>query len=149
MKWLLIGVALIFSVVFLFLPLFNVTLIVAGLVSILGIVLVSASIAARLTRAVRSDDVVGRVGGDEFACLLLGVKDRQHLSRLACKVYDTVSSPISIGDLLITIHPSIGISMFPGGGSTTESLLHGADMAMYRAKQEGKAGYRFATAIIG
>lgn len=99
-------------------------------------------IAARLTRALRADDVVGRVGGDEFACLLLDVKDRAHLSRLACKVYDTVSSPIRIGDLLVSVHPSIGIAAFPGGGDTTEALLHRADMAMYQAKRE-LTGYAF------
>lgn len=99
-------------------------------------------IAARLSRAVRADDVVGRVGGDEFACLLLDVKDRRHLSRLACKVYDTVSAPIRIGDLLVTIHPSIGIAILPGAGSTTEAMLHGADMAMYQAKRE-LTGYAF------
>ncbi len=99
-------------------------------------------IAARLSRAVRTDDVVGRLGGDEFACLLMGVCDHTQLSRLACKVYDTVSSPIKIGEMVISVHPSIGVAVFPGGGVTAEALLHGADMAMYRAKRE-LTGYAF------
>lgn len=99
-------------------------------------------VAARLARALRSNDVVGRLGGDEFACLLKGVCDRQRLSRLACKVYDTVSAPIKVGDLLISVRPSIGVATFPEGGRSSEALLKAADQAMYRAKRE-QTGYAF------
>lgn len=99
-------------------------------------------VAARLTRAIRSDDMVGRIGGDEFACLLMNIRDRLQLSRLACKVYDTVSAPVKIGDLIIHVHPSIGVAIFPECGRTSHSLLQSADMAMYQAKRE-QTGYAF------
>lgn len=99
-------------------------------------------IAARLTRSIRSDDMVGRIGGDEFACLLMDVVDRRQLSRLACKVYDTVSAPVKLGDLIISVHPSIGVAVFPACGGTCEALLQSADMAMYQAKRE-QTGYAF------
>ena len=105
-------------------------------------------VAARLARALRSNDVVGRLGGDEFACLLRDVSDRPGLSRLACKVYDTVSAPIKVGDLLISVRPSIGVTTFPTGGRRGQELLQSADQAMYRAKRE-QTGYAFFEAQDG
>ncbi len=99
-------------------------------------------VAARLARALRSNDVVGRMGGDEFACLLRDIRERKQLSRLACKVYDTVSAPIKIGDLIISVRPSIGVTTFPEGGRSSDALLKAADQAMYRAKRE-QTGYAF------
>jgi diguanylate cyclase (GGDEF)-like protein len=99
-------------------------------------------VAARLARALRSNDVVGRMGGDEFACLLRDIREPGQLSRLACKVYDTVSAPIKIGDLIISVRPSIGVTTFPEGGGSSDALLKAADEAMYRAKRE-QTGYAF------
>lgn len=99
-------------------------------------------IAARLTRAIRSDDMVGRIGGDEFACLLMDIRDRPQLSRLACKVYDTVSAPVKLGELIISVRPSIGVAVFPECGQTCDALLQSADAAMYQAKRE-QTGYAF------
>lgn len=99
-------------------------------------------IAARLTRAIRSDDMVGRIGGDEFACLLMDIRDRQQLCRLACKVYDSVSAPIKLGELIISVRPSIGVAVYPDCGRSSDALLQSADMAMYRAKRD-QTGYAF------
>ncbi|MFZ4550445.1 MAG: diguanylate cyclase domain-containing protein [Aquabacterium sp.] len=99
-------------------------------------------VAARLMRAVRSEDMVGRLGGDEFACLLLDAGDHAQLSSLACKMYDSVSSPVKLGDLFISVPPSIGIARFPQCGQTSDMLLRAADMAMYQAKRE-HTGYAF------
>lgn len=99
-------------------------------------------ISARLTRTIRSDDMVSRIGGNEFACLLMGMGDRQQLSRLACKVYDTVSAPVKLGKLVISVRPSIGVAVFPDCGRTSDALLQSAGMAMYQAKRE-QTGYAF------
>ena len=99
-------------------------------------------VATRLTRAVRTGDCVGRMGGDEFACLLGGVDNRQQLSHLACKLFDTVSAPLQIGKLQLTVRPSIGIAVCPTDGGTAETLLKRADAAMYRAKR-AQSGYAF------
>jgi diguanylate cyclase (GGDEF)-like protein len=104
-------------------------------------------VAARLARAVRSDDMVCRVGGDEFVCLLGDVLNRQQLSHLACKLFDAVSAPLRIGALDLLVRPSIGIAVCPQDGDTTDALLRRADTAMYRAKRQ-QLGYAFFDAAI-
>ena len=99
-------------------------------------------VAARLARSVRTDDMVSRVGGDEFACLLADVPSREQLSHLACKMFDAVSAPMKIGQLKLTIHASIGIAICPTDGVSAEALLKSADDAMYRAKRQN-TGYAF------
>lgn len=100
-------------------------------------------VAARLARALRTEDVVGRLGGDEFGCLLRGIHDRAPLRRLACKVFDSISASIKLGGLVVCVRPSIGIALFPGNGCSSDALLKAADMAMYQAKRE-QTGYAFA-----
>jgi diguanylate cyclase (GGDEF)-like protein len=100
-------------------------------------------VAARLARAVRTEDMVSRLSGDEFACLLAEAPPRDHLARLACKLFDTVSAPLQIGPLKLTVRPSIGMAIWPAGGATAAALLASADTAMYRAKRQHD-GYAFA-----
>jgi diguanylate cyclase (GGDEF)-like protein len=100
-------------------------------------------VAARLARAVRTEDMVSRLGGDEFACLLAESPPRDHLARLACKLFDTVSAPLQIGPLKLTVRPSIGMAIWPTDGATAAALLASADTAMYRAKRQHE-GYAFA-----
>ena len=99
-------------------------------------------VAARLTRAVRAEDMVGRMGGDEFACLLGGLATRELLTQMACKLFDAVSAPIQIDDLNITVRPSIGVASCLAGGTSADALLKCADAAMYRAKRQ-QTGYAF------
>ena len=99
-------------------------------------------VAARLARSVRAGDMVCRLGGDEFACLLGNVFNRDQLSHLACKLFDAVSAPLKIGDLELTVRPSIGIAVCPTDGNNSDALLRHADSAMYRAKRQ-QLGYAF------
>ena len=99
-------------------------------------------VSARLANGARTDDLVSRVGGDEFACVLVGVQDRVQLGRLACQMLDVVSSPMRVGALSLSVRPSIGLVMRPEDGLTSMALLVRADAAMYRAKREG-SGYAF------
>jgi len=101
-----------------------------------------AIVAVRLARALRCDDVVGRLGGDEFGCILRGVCERSTLRRLACKVFDAVSAPIKVRELFVGVRPSVGIAVFPTDGASADELLHAADQAMYRAKRQ-QTGYAF------
>jgi diguanylate cyclase (GGDEF)-like protein len=99
-------------------------------------------VAARLSQAVRAEDMVSRVGGDEFACLMADLRDREQLSRLAVKLVDAVSAPLMIGRLKLSVRPSIGIAVCPNDGTTADALLEKADAAMYRAKRH-RTGYAF------
>ncbi|HET6786669.1 MAG TPA: GGDEF domain-containing protein [Aquabacterium sp.] len=101
-----------------------------------------AIVAERLTRAVRAHDMVSRLGGDEFACLLVGVPGREQLCRLARKLVEVVSAPVKIGEVQLSVHPSIGIAMCPDDGASADDLLHHADQAMYRAKRH-QTGFAF------
>src|SRR5487761_2595213 len=81
-------------------------------------------------------DLVGRMGDGEFACVLADVPSRVQLVHLACKLFDAVSAPLKIGDLKLTVHPSIGIASGPTDGATADALLRNADAAMVRAKRQ-------------
>lgn len=99
-------------------------------------------VAARLARAVRAEDMVSRLGGDEFGCLLSDAGDREQLGRRARKLLEAVSAPLRIGAVQLSVRPSIGIAVGPADGATAEALLKSADRAMYQAKRQG-GGYAF------
>ena len=94
-------------------------------------------VVARLARALRADDMVCRWGSDGFAGLLLGDIDPTALAHLAEKLFATVSAPLQIGALTLSIRPSIGLAMAPADGSTSGALLQHADAALHRAKRRG------------
>ncbi len=99
-------------------------------------------VAARLSRTVRAEDMVSRVGGDEFACLLAGVATRDQLVELASKLVHAISANVQIGQLVLQVRPSIGISICPADANTADTLLKTADAAMYRAKRQ-QTGFAF------
>ena len=102
-------------------------------------------LAKRLRSALRDEDTVSRMGGDEFSFLLYGV-DAQGAATVAQKLLDVIGMPLQIGLHDLTVTASIGIALYPGDGADMETLFKNADAAMYRVKQEGRHGYRFFTA---
>jgi diguanylate cyclase (GGDEF)-like protein/PAS domain S-box-containing protein len=104
------------------------------------------SAAQRLRRAVRSDDVVARFGGDEFVALLIGQIARPDLDALADKLHATLSEPVIIDNVTIRIGASIGIVVVenndPRGAA---EILHDADTAMYAAKTTGRGKSHYFT----
>lgn len=99
-------------------------------------------VAARLARVVRAEDMMSRLGGDEFGCLPSGWPEREQLIHLARKLFNAVSAPLTCGPLQLCVHPSIGIAMYPGDGESADELLAHADAAMYHAKRRG-SGHAF------
>lgn len=97
---------------------------------------------ARLVRAAGAQAAVSYLGADEFACLRADGTDRKQVSQLACTLFDAVSVPLKIGQLAISVRPSIGIAVCPDDGSTSATLLQRADAAMMRAKRQ-QTGYAF------
>ncbi|KGP63532.1 histidine kinase [Legionella norrlandica] len=103
----------------------------------------------RLSLLVRKSDLLSRVGGDEFTLIYLNIKSPSNARHLAERILNELNSPYTINGKLITVTASIGISIFPDDGNTTEDLLRKADLAMYKAKNSGKNTYQFYTDELG
>lgn len=100
-------------------------------------------IGQRLRRATDEGDIVARLGGDEFAILSGAPMTTASASRLAEKLLAYVSEPLTIGDRRVSVGASIGISFSGVDGVEASTLLHQADLALYRSKKQGKGTYRF------
>ncbi len=98
----------------------------------------------RLQRAVRQSDCVARLGGDEFAVLLLAAQDqRAAAAALARRILATIAAPFEVAGRKIVIETSIGIAVAPEDGTAAEALIKNADLALYRAKAEGRNRFCF------
>jgi diguanylate cyclase (GGDEF)-like protein len=94
-------------------------------------------VAARLQQEVRAADSVCRVGGDEFLCVLAPPAGRDQVSIIAHRLRRSIAQPFSFRGNTYSIGCSVGVSMYPDHGTTSEVLLARADSAMYRAKAAG------------
>ncbi|MEP6758797.1 MAG: diguanylate cyclase [Actinomycetota bacterium] len=109
---------------------------------------VLAETSRRLESVVRPGDIVARMGGDEFVVLCENLATPDDAEKIATRVVQAVGKPIPVAAGVATVTASVGIALGSFGESAA-SIVARADEAMYRTKQDGKAGYRFATAIIG
>ncbi|MHB1360003.1 MAG: putative bifunctional diguanylate cyclase/phosphodiesterase [Rhodocyclaceae bacterium] len=100
-------------------------------------------VAERLRDAVRAEDVVARMGGDEFVVGLFDITRREHAAVVAQKLLAALDPPFWVEEHELKAGAAIGISIYPRDGFDTESLLRMADIAMYRAKQSGQDSYAF------
>ena len=100
-------------------------------------------VAARLLSTLRASDLVARLGGDEFVILLSDVADEQGLATVAQQLLAAVAQPCVIQGQEFRVTASIGISTFPIDGIDEPTLMKHADIAMYRAKEEGKNTFAF------
>lgn len=104
-------------------------------------------LAERLKAAVREQDTVSRLGGDEFI-LLLPDTDAVGAAHVADKLLQAAMLPFQIEQHELTVTPSIGIALYPKDGADLDTLSKCADAAMYRAKGDGRNSYRFFTPEI-
>ncbi len=104
---------------------------------------VLSAVADRLRAIVRESDIVARFGGDEFVILQAPVGRREEVDALARRVVETIAFPYEIDVHQIVIGASVGIAVAPDDGDSADTLLKNADMALYRAKAEGRAAWRF------
>ena len=100
-------------------------------------------VAERLQVAVRRSDVVSRFGGDEFAILLETVDGPGHAAAVAGRILDLVQRSYLIDGQVANIGVSVGIAFAPEHGTACEGLIHAADLALYDAKDSGRAAFRF------
>ena len=98
---------------------------------------------ARLWGTTRETDVLARLGGDEFSLLLRPIERPGDAAAIAERIVKTMSSPFAIDGHQIVIGASVGIAVAPQDGETTDVLMKNADMALYRAKSEGRSTYHF------
>jgi diguanylate cyclase (GGDEF)-like protein/PAS domain S-box-containing protein len=99
--------------------------------------------AQRIRAAVREQDAVSRMGGDEFTIMLAPVNEISEVTSLAKRVLDAVNLPITVGAHTIEVGASIGIALYPTDGDKAEDLMRNADMALYEAKGSGRNRVNF------
>ena len=100
-------------------------------------------VAKTLKHIVRDADIVARVGGDEFAILLINPRDSQVAAAVAKKIINDVAEPFPIFSNDVTARMSIGISIYPDNGHNATQLTKAADTAMYHAKASGRNTYKY------
>ncbi|MBN2688483.1 MAG: diguanylate cyclase [Deltaproteobacteria bacterium] len=98
-------------------------------------------VADRLRRLVRKEDVVARMGGDEFLVLLQEINDKDDATVIARKIVESLRVTYVIHHHSIDITTSVGIALFPDNGEDMDLLMRKADIAMYRAKEKGRDGF--------
>ncbi|MYM24763.1 EAL domain-containing protein [Duganella sp. FT135W] len=105
------------------------------------------AIAQRLCDGAHEGDTVARLGGDEFV-LLLPVANQRPMASILALLQETVAAPVTLGDQVVTVTCSIGISIYPADGSDADQLLKHADIAMFRAKEAGRNQSQFYEAAM-
>jgi diguanylate cyclase (GGDEF)-like protein/PAS domain S-box-containing protein len=100
-------------------------------------------ITSRLRSILRSNDILGRYGGDEFIVVLRGGPELDMSSETLERIMQAVAEPMKIDGHSLFVHCSVGVSVFPQDGDSPQQLLEMADAAMYRAKQSGRNRYQF------
>jgi len=106
--------------------------------------LVLTEVAARLRDTMRKEDLVARIGGDEFVVLMEQIADRQQLQRVVDKVLRALLAPVLFQGKKLQVEASVGTSIYPQDGESAEQLLRSADRDMYCQKQAqpgSRAGY--------
>ena len=101
------------------------------------------AVAARVREMVRASDTLARIGGDEFAVIQRGLRGSNGAAVLAQKIIGLVAKPFVVGHQEIHLSASIGIALAPEDGDGHDQLLRNADLALYRAKKDGRGCWRF------
>jgi diguanylate cyclase (GGDEF)-like protein/PAS domain S-box-containing protein len=102
-------------------------------------------IADRLRAALREEDSIARMGGDEFTVLIADLAGAEDAAKIAHKLLEAVAKPVHIEGHELFITTSVGIALHPNDGDSAEALLKNADNAMYRAKEAGRNSYQLCT----
>jgi diguanylate cyclase (GGDEF)-like protein len=100
-------------------------------------------VASRLRAGLRTLDTVARLGGDEFALILPDIGSQQNAKHVIDKLLESLRNPFLYNGYTLVVSVSVGVSMHPLDGDSTDALTARADKAMYSAKAAGGSGYRF------
>ncbi len=99
--------------------------------------------AQRLRRCIAADDLIVRMGGDEFLVVSVASRSRDEVEALARGIAAELAPPMPLDGQNSQLHASIGIALYPEDGAEAELLMRGADLALYDAKGRGRNGYQF------
>jgi len=105
-------------------------------------------VAMRVQENIRGEDTFARLGGDEFVMITGTIKSRQDVALVAENTLALLSRPFFVDEQEVFISASIGISIYPADGKDSDTLLRNADVAMYRAKSQGRSNYQFYTPAL-
>ena len=100
-------------------------------------------VSSKMAESLRKIDTISRQGGDEFTIILNRIREEKDVIPLVKRLQSIVAQPIVIKGHELHVSMSIGIALYPRDGKNIEELMKNADMAMYRAKEEGRDTYRF------
>ena len=100
-------------------------------------------VSERLKRLITDNELIGRLGGDEFAIVIRDASDASRVSSVAHAVIDSLSAPYEVDHHTLYVGASVGSAFGPRDGTTVETLMRSADLALYRSKDEG-GGRHFA-----
>ncbi len=100
-------------------------------------------LAKRLALGIRGEDIVARMGGDEFVLIVNAITNAEDAARVAEKIQVLLSQPMEIDGHEITQSASIGIALYPDDGEDPEDLMRNADKALYFSKRKGRNNYHF------
>ncbi len=95
-----------------------------------------------------NNDLVVRLGGDEFTIILTGIEQAHQASMVAQRIVEVLSQSFELAGTEVSVGASIGIAMYPVDGTSSDSLIKSADLAMYEAKQRGRNNYQFFTKAL-
>jgi diguanylate cyclase (GGDEF)-like protein/PAS domain S-box-containing protein len=102
-------------------------------------------VATRLGKTVRAKDSVARLGGDEFTVIIDDLDDGEYAAVVARKMLNVLHEPFALSEQSVVLGASIGIALFPDNCCDTDQLMLAADLAMYRAKNDGRNAFEFFT----
>jgi diguanylate cyclase (GGDEF)-like protein/PAS domain S-box-containing protein len=106
------------------------------------------TVSQRMKAALREGDTLARIGGDEFIAVMVDLDNIEESSPILERLLQAASDPVTIGNDVMQVSASIGVTLYPQDGSDADQLMRHADQAMYGAKQAGKNQYRlFDTAL--
>jgi diguanylate cyclase (GGDEF)-like protein/PAS domain S-box-containing protein len=104
--------------------------------------------AHRISACVRESDTVARLGGDEFTIVISEISDNTHVEDVAQKIISDLAEPFHLGDEVVYISASIGITLYPNDSIDIDALMKNADQAMYAAKNKGRNRFSYFTPLL-
>jgi diguanylate cyclase (GGDEF)-like protein len=105
-------------------------------------------VAKRLNMCIRKSDTLARHGGDEFTILVQGLSRVEDITKLTDRIFSLFNTPFHLKGQHIFVTTSIGVSIYPNDGEDAESLIKNADIALYKAKEEGRNTYQLFTSTM-